>query len=120
MIYLFVIGHIVLGLYFVRSGFMHFKNLKMLEGYTKSKNVLYPKYAVIGTGILLLIGGIGITLWVYPKLALFCIAVFLIFTTYMMHQFWKVTDPMARMGEQVNFYKNIALLASVFIMLGSL
>ena len=120
MINLFIIGHIVLGLYFVRSAYFHFKNLKQMEEYTKSKGVLYPKYAVILTGVLALVGGVGITFWIYPKLALICLAVFLIGVTYFMHKFWKITDPMTRMGEQVNFYKNIALLSAILIMLGSL
>jgi hypothetical protein len=34
-----------------------------------------------------------------------------------MHPFWKVQDPAVKMGEMVNFMKNIALLGTVFILL---
>jgi hypothetical protein len=34
-----------------------------------------------------------------------------------MHAFWKVQDPTAKMGEMVNFMKNIALLGAVLIFL---
>jgi len=27
-----------------------------------------------------------------------------------MHDFWRIEDPMQRMGEQINFTKNLALL----------
>ena len=30
-----------------------------------------------------------------------------------MHDFWTIEDPMRRMGEQVNFAKNVALLGAV-------
>jgi hypothetical protein len=34
-----------------------------------------------------------------------------------MHAFWKVQDPTVKMGEMVNFMKNIALLGAVLIFL---
>lgn len=34
-----------------------------------------------------------------------------------MHAVWKVADPQQRMGEQVNFSKNIALLGSLLMFL---
>jgi hypothetical protein len=34
-----------------------------------------------------------------------------------MHTFWKIQDPMAKMGEMINFTKNIALLGAVLILL---
>jgi putative oxidoreductase len=36
-----------------------------------------------------------------------------------MHPFWKVQDPMAKMGEMVNFTKNLALLGAVAMFLAS-
>ena len=47
MIYLFVLGRILLGGYFIMSGFNHFKNLGMLTGYAQSKGVPMPKAAVM-------------------------------------------------------------------------
>jgi hypothetical protein len=35
----------------------------------------------------------------------------------MMHQFWKVADPMARMGEEINFYKNMGLTGAILMLL---
>jgi hypothetical protein len=34
-----------------------------------------------------------------------------------MHRFWDVEDPMQRMGERVNFNKNIALIGSTLMFL---
>ena len=36
---------------------------------------------------------------------------------FMMHAFWKVQDPMAKMSERVNFTKNMALLGAALILL---
>ncbi len=117
MEYLFVFGRILLGGYFIMSGYNHFKNLGMLTGYAGSKGVPMPKVAVFVTGLMMLLGGLGILLGVYVQLAVLLLSLFLIGVTFKMHQYWEVADPMARMGEQVNFYKNLALLGAVLMLL---
>ena len=117
MLYLFILGRILLGGYFMQAGYNHFKNLKMLAGYAKSKGVPMPEGAVALTGTMMLLGGLGILLGVYVYLSIFLLVLFLLITTLQMHQYWKVTDQMARMGEEINFKKNLALLGALLIIL---
>ena len=117
MLYLFLLGRILLGGYFIMSGYNHFKNLNMLTGYAQSKGVPMPKVAVFITGLLLLLGGAGILLGVYVEYAVLLLSVFLVGVTFKMHQYWTISDPMQRMGEQVNFYKNLGLLGGVLMLL---
>lgn len=117
MEYLFVLGRILLGGYFVMSGLNHFKHLEMLTGYAQSKGVPVPKVAVLGTGLMMVLGGLGVLLGIYIQLSVLLLSVFLLVVSFQMHQFWKVTDPMARMGEEVNFKKNLALLGAILMLL---
>ncbi|KKQ19069.1 MAG: DoxX family protein [Parcubacteria group bacterium GW2011_GWC1_36_9] len=117
MIYLFVLGRILLGGYFIMNGYNHFKNLKMLTGYAQLKKVPMPKIAVLVTGLMMFLGGLGILLGIYVQLSVFLLSLFLIGTLIKMHKYWEVTDPMARMGEYVNFYKNLGLLGAILILL---
>ena len=117
MIYLFVLGRILLGGYFIKSGYGHFKNLDMLTGYAQSKGVPMPKFSVFATGLMLFLGGLGILLGVYIQLSVLLLSLFLLGTLIKMHNYWEVTDPMARMGESVNFYKNLGLLGAVLMLL---
>lgn len=117
MEYLFLLGRVLLGGYFIMSGFNHFKNLKMLSGYTQSKNVPVPSLAVFITGLMMFLGGLGVLLGVYVEISVLLLAVFLFTAAFKMHQYWKVTDPMSKMGEQVNFYKNLGLLGAVLMLL---
>jgi uncharacterized membrane protein YphA (DoxX/SURF4 family) len=55
-------------------------------------------------------------LGVYVGFAIFLVSLFLVGVTYQMHQFWKAAEPMARMGEEINFYKNLALLGAVLML----
>jgi putative oxidoreductase len=115
--YLFLLGRILLGGYFLMNAYNHFKNVESLTGYAQSKGVGQPKMAVLGTGVLLLVGGAGIVLGIFVAWAVLALVIFLAGVTFKMHQYWKITDPMQKMAEQVNFMKNLALLGAVIMLL---
>lgn len=117
MIYLFILGRILLGGYFLMNGIKHFIHMKGYTGYAESKGVPMAKIAVILTGIILFLGGAGILVGIYTQIVVLALAFFLLVTTFMMHRYWTITDPMQRMGENVNFYKNLALMGAVLMML---
>lgn len=97
------------------QAYNHFKNLEGLSGYAASKGTPMPKAAVFGTGILLLLGGAGILLGIWVKLAALLLVVFLVGVTFQMHRYWEIADPNQQMVEKINFFKNLALLGAVLI-----
>jgi uncharacterized membrane protein YphA (DoxX/SURF4 family) len=105
-------GRLLLGGYFIYNGFNHFSNITMISGYAQSKGVPSAKAAVAFSGLLLWIGGFSVLLGVYPTVGALALILFLLPVTFMMHAFWKIQDPMMKMGEQVNFFKNVALLGA--------
>jgi len=117
MLYLFLLGRILLGGYFLQNAYSHFKNTAGLAGYSQSKGVPAPKASVIITGIMMLLGGLGILLGVYVEYAVFLLALFLLGTLVKMHRYWEATDPATRMGEHINFYKNLGLLGALLMLL---
>ncbi len=117
MALLFLVGRILFGGYFVMMGVNHFRNNMMLSQYAQSKGVPSPSTAVYVTGLMLLLGGVGILLGQYVGLAALLLVVFLLLVSFKMHNFWTISDPMAKMPEMVNFYKNMALLGAVLMLL---
>jgi putative oxidoreductase len=113
--FMFLVGRIIFGGYFILNGISHFKNIGSMAGYASSKGVPSPKLAVGGSGLLLLIGGLGVILGIYVYWALAALALFLIPVTFTMHRFWTISDPMQKMGEKINFQKNMALLGAILI-----
>ncbi|MEX2515216.1 MAG: DoxX family protein [Candidatus Paceibacterota bacterium] len=113
---IFVIGRILLGGYFVMMAFNHFKDSESMAGYAKSKNVPMPKIAVIGTGVLMALGGLGIVLGAFPQLAILLLILFLLPTTFMMHDFWNAEGQEKQM-EMINFTKNLALVGALIMLL---
>ena len=61
--------------------------------------------AVVVSGVGIVAGGIGIAIGICADLAALGIAVFLFFTAFFMHQFWKETEQMARIAELTQFQK---------------
>ena len=113
----FLIGRIIVGLYFISSGIRHFTHLKMMAGYAGSKGVPMPQVGVPASGLLLLIGGLSILLGAWPTYGAIAILIFLLPTTFMMHNFWAVQDPMQKMNEMINFTKNWALIGYTLMIL---
>lgn len=102
-----IVGRVLFSLLFLTSAFGHFKNADGMAGYAQSKGVPAAKLSVQVSGLLLLVGAVlTIAGNAYGLLALFA---FLVPTAVIMHPFWKESDAMAKMNEQVAFMKDISL-----------
>ena len=113
---LFLLGRVLFGGFFIISGIRHFQHLDMMAGFTGSKGFPAPKLAVIGSGLLIILGGLSVLLGIRPLWGVALISAFLIPVTFVMHQYWKDTDVMTRINNQVNFMKNIALLGGAWML----
>lgn len=114
---LLLVGRIMFGGYFFMMGMMHFKNLKMMTGYAASKGIPLPSLAVVGSGLMILMGGLGVIFGQYIQISLALIAIFLLFVTLAMHTFWKETDPNKKMSEMQNFLKNMTMFGASIALL---
>ena len=86
--------------------------------YAAAKGVPMPKAATIGSHALLLVGGLGISLWRAPALAASAAATFFLGITPAMHDFWTIDDPEQKQQQQIHFLKNTALLGTALVLLG--
>lgn len=114
---LFLVGRILVGVFYLMNALNHFRNVDMMSGYAASKGVPAPRAMVQLTGLMLLVGGLSILLGAYPTLGVAVVVVLLVVVAFWMHNFWTVQDPMQRMGEMVNFNKNLALAGSALMFL---
>lgn len=99
------------------NGINHFKNKKGLVEYASSKGTPAPGVAVTITGLMLLLGGLGVLLGIYTQIALWLIVIFLVGTSFKMHNFWKAPDAMTKMMEQTQFTKNMALAGAALMLM---
>ena len=116
---LVLVGRLLFGGFLAFQGLNHFMNTDEMAGYAGSKGVPAARFGVIASGIMLLLGGLGILLGVYPIVAAGMLAVFFVLVTPVMHDFWAAPEE-EQQNEMVNFIKNVELMGAslVFLVLG--
>jgi uncharacterized membrane protein YphA (DoxX/SURF4 family) len=116
----FLVARVLFGGLLAFQGLNHFQNADAMSGYAQSKGVPAARASVLLSGGMLLFGGLGIVLGVLPAIAAGAVAVFLLVTTPMMHNFWAVPEDQQQ-AEMTNFIKNVELLGAslVFLVLSS-
>lgn len=112
----FLLARILFGAPLVFLGYNHFQNTDAMSGYAQSKGVPAARVSVLASGGLLIFGGLGIVLGVFPAIAAGAVAVFLLIATPMMHDFWAVPEDQQQ-AEMTNFIKNVELLGAALIFL---
>lgn len=114
---LFLVGRILFGGYFLMMGVNHFKKTQMMMGYAQMRGAPASRPAIQLSGLVLILGGLGILLGVAVEIAILLLVLFLLGASFSIHHFWKDTDPQVKMNEMVNFMKNMALVGATLMLL---
>ena len=110
-----VIARVLFALIFISSGISHLTKLEAMTGYAQYKKVPAAKFSVLLSGLMILIGGLYIAFGVYADLGALLLALLLIPTAFLMHAFWKETDPTAKQNETISFFKDLSLAGAALI-----
>ena len=102
---------------FFGSALGHLTQTDGMAGYAASKGVPMARAATLGTGVLMLVGGLSVLLGVWGDLGALLLFVFLVATAFMMHAFWRETDATAKQTEMIQFNKDIALAGAALAFL---
>src|SRR5712692_3078418 len=112
----FLIGRLIFGAFFIYSGLGHLLSVGAMAPYAAAKGVPAPEFAVIGSGLLILFGGISILLGWRPELGVTAIVVFLVGVSIPMHNFWAEADAATRANDMGHFMKNMALVGAALML----
>ena len=104
---LFLIGRILFGATLAFMGLNHFMDVDTMAGYAEFKGLPAPRFSVIASGLLLVLGGLGVVLGAFPVLAAGALAAFLLVSAVTMHDFWSIDDPEEKQNEMTSFLKNV-------------
>jgi putative oxidoreductase len=113
-----LVGRIVVAAFFLMAATNHLTKAEMMAAYAKSQGTPAPKLAVMGTGVLLLFGGLSILLGYHPGIGALLLIIFLAGVSVQMHAFWRVADPMAKQNDMIHFMKNVAMIGFLLMTLG--
>ncbi|QCW02227.1 DoxX family protein [Natrinema pallidum] len=115
-----LVGRLLFGGLLVYQGLNHFAATDTMAGYAEAKGVPAARFGVVASGVMLVLGGVGIVLGVYPVIAAGMLAVFFVLVTPFMHDFWAVPEEQQQ-DELIHFMKNVELLGTallVFVLAG--
>ena len=104
---LFLLGRILFGATLAFMGLNHFMDLDTMAGYAEFKGLPAPRFSVVASGLLLVLGGLGVVVGAFPVIAAGGLAVFLLVSAVTMHDFWSVDDPEEKQSEMTSFLKNV-------------
>jgi putative oxidoreductase len=113
---LVLIGRILFTALFLGSAFGHLTQSEGMAGYAKARGVPAARAAVLGSGVMLAVGGLLVLLGIWADLGALILVLFLLPTAVLMHGFWRETDDMSRRNEMVQLQKDLSL-ASAALML---
>lgn len=113
-----LIGRILFVALFLSSAVGHFTRTDSMASYAEGKKVPGARNAVLGAGVLQILGGLSVLLGIWPDLGALLLAIFLIPTAIYMHNFWRETDPQARYLERIQFLKDLSLAGAALMLLG--
>ena len=113
----FLIGKILLGGYFAFSGLNHFMNTRDMTGWVESKGLPKPEVMVYLSGLVLIVGGLGIIAGAYPVVSILMLSGFLFLANVLVHDFWNLEE--GRQDQMTHFLKNTALIGALLMLLGA-
>jgi putative oxidoreductase len=105
----FLIGRILFAFLFVGSAVGHLTKSADMGGYASSKGVPAARVMVLATGVQMLLGALMVLFGVWGDLGALLLALFLLGAAFLMHAFWKESEPMGKQMEMIQFNKDIAL-----------
>lgn len=105
---LVLLGRVFFSFLFIITSFGHFEQSAI--DMAVNKNIPMAESFVLISGLMALIGGFSLMLGIFTKMGSLLLMIFLIPITFYMHNFWAMSDVVEIQNQQVQFFKNLALL----------
>jgi uncharacterized membrane protein YphA (DoxX/SURF4 family) len=71
--------------------------------------------STIVTGLMMLGGALSVLTGWHVTYGVALLVLFLVPTAFIMHNYWAVADPMAKMGDRINFWKNLTIAGALLL-----
>jgi putative oxidoreductase len=113
MRYLVLSGRVLFALIFITAAPRHFSSEGI--GHAAQLGVPLATLLVPISGALALGGGLSVALGYRARLGAWALVAFLVPVTFMMHGFWRLSDPVLVHTQQALFAKNISMLSAALL-----
>ena len=105
-----LVGRVAFAALFVPSGFSKLMNLHAFIYNIDGRGVPFAPVLAPLAGVTEFLGGLALLLGVQVRLASVVLLVFTVLATLIAHRFWEYSAGAARQMQQINFFKNVAII----------
>jgi putative oxidoreductase len=113
---LIIIGRLLLGAYFFRSGLQNMRKVELHTGILEKKGVPYPRVALWIAVAFELLGGASVALGIFPAIGALALAAFTIGASLLYHNFWTMQGD-ERASHLNSMVSNLALVGAFLIVI---
>ncbi|MEE9404633.1 MAG: DoxX family protein [Algisphaera sp.] len=114
-----LLGRICIALIFLLSAVGNkIPNFNGVAGAMASKGVPYPKVALVGAIVFLLVGAVSIIAGFRTRIGALLLLIFLGLATFYFHDFWNLTGD-DRGTQQIQFMKNMAIGGGLLMLMAA-
>jgi len=111
-----LLGRLALASIFLVSGFGKLTNLGGFVQYLAAQGVPAPWALGVVAACVEFFGGLAIAAGFRARWAALLMAAFTVVAALIAHRFWEVQDAAARMGQQIHFMKNVAIVGGFLVL----
>ncbi len=111
---LLLVGRVLFGGVVAFMGLNHFVQTDSMTGYAEHKGLPAPKFSVLASGAVLVLGGLGIVAGAFPVASGVAVAAFLVVAAVTMHDFWAVPEDQ-KQDEMTHFLKNAVMAGGALV-----
>jgi uncharacterized membrane protein YphA (DoxX/SURF4 family) len=111
----FLLARVLFGGVLAFTGLNHFMQTDAMTGYAQAKGLPAPRFGVIASGVLLIGGGLAVIVGVFPAVAAAALAIFLVVSAVIFHDFWAVPEDQQQ-DEMTAFLKNTAMAGGALVL----
>jgi len=110
------IGRLLFAAIFIFSGLNHFMQYSSMVAYARTVPLpVSAEVAIIGSGVVLVVGGLSVLLGLYARVGAVLLAGFLLSAAFFFHRFWGVADPMQAQMQMTHFMKNVSMAGGALL-----
>jgi putative oxidoreductase len=109
-----LIGRILLGLIFVRSGYGKLFTIEAVAASFPPRGI--PAFMAYISVPFEFFGGLAIIFGLATRYVMIGFVVFMLVATFTSHRYWDFTDPAVRRMQDSSFWKNMAMIGGIFFL----
>lgn len=111
------VARLALSILFLWGGAMKLLGYAGFMGYLHAKGIPYAQIAAPAASAVELAGGLAIVFGVRTRAVAFLLALYVVATAVLGHDFWNITDAALQQDAVVHFWKNIAIAGGFLLLM---